>query len=234
MLYLFSWIRGFIPQKMYFPKKDYVISPIGALLGLAITEELSRYFLGEANPWFIAPMGASAVLLFAVPASPLAQPWSIIGGNLIASLIGITCSQLITSPGLAGAMAVGLTILLAMKARCLHPPSGAVALTAVFGGPTIHHLGYLFVIYPTLINSIILAAMALFYNNSVKRSYPHHAQTAPTQPLVNQWSAIERADIEFALENNKELLDINEEDLELLLNMAERHAQDRDKSKNET
>ncbi|KXW55168.1 HPP family protein [Ferrovum sp. PN-J185] len=234
MLYLLSWMKGFIPQKMYFPRKDYLISPIGALVGLAITEGLSKYFLGETNPWFIAPMGASAVLLFAVPASPLAQPWSIIGGNLIASLIGVTCSQLIPSLGLAGAIAVGLTILLAMKARCLHPPSGAVALTAVFGGETIHHLGYLFVIYPTLINSMLLAAMALFYNNLVKRSYPHHAQPTPTQPLVTQWSAIERADIEFALENNKELLDINEEDLELLLNIAERHAQDRDRPKSGT
>ncbi|KRH78970.1 HPP family protein [Ferrovum sp. JA12] len=227
MFHTKTWLRRFIPQRMYFPKKDYFISPLGALLGLTITEVLSKHFLAEVNPWFIAPMGASAVLLFAVPASPLAQPWSIIGGNLIASLIGVTCYLLIPATGIAGALAVGLTILLAMKLRCLHPPSGAVALTAVFGGKTIHHLGYLFVIYPTLLNSVLLALMALLYNNLVNKSYPHHTPSTLASPLTSQWSAIDREDIEYALENNKELLDINEQDLELLLNIAEHHAQRR-------
>ncbi|MBU6468235.1 MAG: HPP family protein [Betaproteobacteria bacterium] len=213
---------------MFFPKKEYLISPIGAFIGLAITESLSKYFLGEINPWFIAPMGASAVLLFAVPASPLAQPWSIIGGNLIASVVGVSCFNLIPNLGLAGAVAVGLTILIAMKIRCLHPPSGAVALTAVFGGHAIHQLGYLFVIYPTIINSLLLASMAIIYNNINKKTYPHHAHSVSLPITTAQWSAIDRSDIEFALENNKELLDINEEDLELLLNIAERHAQQRE------
>jgi CBS domain-containing membrane protein len=51
------------------------------------------------NPWFVAPMGASAVLLFAVPASPLAQPWSIIGGNLVAATVGVACARWIPEPG---------------------------------------------------------------------------------------------------------------------------------------
>src|ERR1700741_2746358 len=65
---------------------------LGALLGVFCAAWLSQRILAGFNPWFIAPMGASAVLLFAVPASPLAQPWSIIGGNIVSALVGITCA----------------------------------------------------------------------------------------------------------------------------------------------
>ena len=80
------------------PRKDY--GALGALIGLFCTEWVGRHALGGANPWFIAPMGASAVLLFAAPASPLAQPWSIMAGNLVSALIGVTCARAIPDPGL--------------------------------------------------------------------------------------------------------------------------------------
>ncbi len=84
-------------------------------------------------PALVAPMGASAVLLFAVPSSPLAQPWSILGGNIAAALVGVTTALLITDPFLASAVAIGVAIAAMMTLRCLHPPSGAIALTAVLG-----------------------------------------------------------------------------------------------------
>ncbi|UUZ55438.1 HPP family protein [Massilia sp. H-1] len=58
--------------------------------------------------WLIAPMGASAVLLFCLPASPLAQPWAVIGGNLVSALVGVACARLLPDPllaALAGGMA---------------------------------------------------------------------------------------------------------------------------------
>ena len=115
---------------------------LGALIGLFCTEWVGRHALGGANPWFIAPMGASAVLLFAAPASPLAQPWSIMAGNLVSALIGVTCAHAIPDPGLAAAAAGSLAIAAMFTLRCLHPPSGAVALTAVLGGPAVASLGY--------------------------------------------------------------------------------------------
>src|SRR5450830_1606221 len=84
-----------------------------------------------ATVWLIAPMGASAVLLFAVPASPLAQPWSIIGGNLVSALVGVSYAKLVAEPALAAALAIALAIACMFALRCIHPPSGAVALTAV-------------------------------------------------------------------------------------------------------
>jgi CBS domain-containing membrane protein len=75
-----------------------------------------------------------------VPASPLAQPWSILGGNLISATIGVACAQTIGDVTLTAAIAVALSIALMLSFRCLHPPSGAVALTAVVGGSTIASL----------------------------------------------------------------------------------------------
>ncbi len=99
-------------------------------------------------PAMIAPMGASAVLLFAVPSSPLAQPWSILCGNLVSRLLvgergparsgSISCQRARNQP----------------CDRCHDgaavpaSPSGAVALTAVLGGPAVHSLGYGFLLCP--------------------------------------------------------------------------------------
>jgi len=198
--------------------RDYWISPIGAFCGLAISEFISLKFLGSSNPWFIAPMGASAVLLFAVPASPLAQPWSIIGGNLVAATVAVTCALFFGHAGWVAAVAAGLAIGIMMRLRCLHPPSGAVALTAVLGGAGVTNLGYQFVFFPVLLNSILLLIVALIFNNLFKRSYPHHAKLAAP---VTMDVAITRRDIEAALKQNAETLDISEEDLESILEQAE-------------
>ena len=81
---LLDWLKTFWPAPLPVSLRERTLSGIGALLGLLATEIVSRSVLGASIPWFVAPMGASAVLLFAVPASPLAQPWSIVGGNLLA------------------------------------------------------------------------------------------------------------------------------------------------------
>ena len=100
---LFSRIRIFLgrlkPHALPVARKHIVLASLGAGTGLAVTSMFSHWLLGEVNIWFIAPMGASAVLLFGVPSSPLAQPWSIVGGNVLSALIGVTVGMAI--PNLA-------------------------------------------------------------------------------------------------------------------------------------
>nr|WP_259677544.1 HPP family protein [Klebsiella pneumoniae] len=102
-------------------------------------------------------MGASAVLLFGVPSSPLAQPWSIVGGNVLSALIGVTVGMLVPDAALACGLAAALAIAGMYFLRCLHPPGGAVALTAILGGAGVHSEGYHFVLTPVLLNSLMLA-----------------------------------------------------------------------------
>ena len=89
------WLGAFAPAPVGVNMREKLYGALGALVGLFCTEWVGHHALGNANPWFIAPMGASAVLLFAAPASPLAQPWSIMAGNLVSALIGVFCAQAI-------------------------------------------------------------------------------------------------------------------------------------------
>ncbi|WP_312181896.1 HPP family protein [Pantoea sp. CTOTU46764] len=202
-------------------KKQMVIASIGAGLGLMMTSLISHWLLGEVNLWFVAPMGASAVLLFGLPNSPLAQPWSIVGGNLVAGVIGVTTALFVPHPALACGIAACLTIALMFQLRCLHPPSGAVALTAILGGSGVQQLGYHFILTPVLLNSVCLALLALVFNNLAGRRYPHPLAATETKasPVVID-VPITREDLHQALESG-EVLDIDEDDLQQLLQRAE-------------
>lgn len=217
---ILDWLKRFWPQRMVVAKRDYWISPLGAAIGLIGTDLISLYFLGTENPWFIAPMGASAVLLFAVPASPLAQPWPIVGGNLIAAIVGVTFAKFLGTSAWVAGLAGAIAIAGMMRFRCLHPPGGAVALTAVLGGSGVIQLGYMFVILPVFLNSILLMLLALIFNNLAKRSYPHHANIA-SGPSNVQFVSLSRQDIHEALRRNPDLLDVSEGDIEAILNEAE-------------
>lgn len=224
-----AWLRTFLPMPIAASRRERIKSCAGALLGLFCTEWISRHLLAGFNPWFVAPMGASAVLLFAVPSSPLAQPWSIIGGNLVAALVGVACAQWMPAPGLAAGVAVAVAIALMFQLRCIHPPSGAVAITAVFGGPAVRALGFGFVVMPVLVNSMLLLLLALVFNNLARRRYPHRPpEAAPghgtADPPPAQRAGITRADLDQALAERGEFLDIEEDDLEAILIAAEQHA----------
>jgi CBS domain-containing membrane protein len=222
-----QWLGTFMPAPVSVSTKEIVLGCVGALLGVFCAAWLSQRILAGFNPWFIAPMGASAVLLFAVPASPLAQPWPIIGGNVVSALIGVTCAAHIDDVALAASVAASLSIGAMFALRCLHPPSGAVALTAVLGGPTIKALGYRFLLWPVAVDSLLLAA--LVFNVSARRRYPHHA-AAPGSAHNTRDEApgarvgLTTGDLHAALHARGELLDVSPDDLEALFVEAENRA----------
>jgi CBS domain-containing membrane protein len=205
--------------------RDRMISGGGALIGILATGLLIRGLLGSGvhMPLLIAPIGAAAVLLFAVPASPMAQPWAVIGGNLVSAIVGVSVARLGAEPMLSAGLAVGGAIAAMALARCLHPPGGAVALTAVVGGPAIHALGYGFVIVPVALGTVLLLAMAWGYHRFSGHSYPHHAQhiAEPPEPLPGDFT---RDDLRRAIEDYPDLLDVDFEDLEEVLLAAEHNA----------
>lgn len=229
------WLGSFWPRPIAVNWRERVRACCGAALGIIVTGLVTRWALGaEANlPLLIAPMGASAVLLYAVPASPLAQPWSIIGGNLVAGAIGITCAQFVQDPMLAAALATGLSIGAMFALRCLHPPSGAVALTTVIGGPVVHGLGYSFLLVPLGLNSCLLLLVALLYNNLTRHRYPHHAPVPAAaaqgnvhrtgDPAATNRVGFVPADLDEVLQNYGDLIDVDREDLEQLFLQTEMH-----------
>lgn len=227
-----DWLNFLKPNYKVLPVKERVLSGVGALCGLAISSLISWYVLGGINAWYIAPMGASSVLLFAVPNSPLAQPWNVIIGNILAGVIGVTCTQLLADSTTAFSLAVGFAIFMMMTTDSLHPPSGAVAITAVLGGDAVHRLGFNFILYPVLLNSILLLVFAVFFNRLIGRHYPltAHLNERSKDPTPTQKVSIQPKDIEYALDHHTELLDISQYDLEKIILQAQVHANERSMS----
>jgi CBS domain-containing membrane protein len=210
--------------------RDRLFACAGALVGIALTGFLCGLAAGKAPHLLllVPPMGASAVLVFAVPSSPMAQPWPVIGGNTISALAGIAVSHTISEPALAAGVAVALAIGAMSLLRCLHPPGGAAALVAVFAGSG---AGYLFPLMPVALNATVLVACGLAYHRFSGHSYPHVTKPAeprkPEPPTVSAVPSFEREDVAATLEEMGEAYDISVEDLERILSEIEKKAQAR-------
>lgn len=213
------WYRDFLPAPIQLTPAEQLRSSLGALIGILVTSVIACFFAGPVDnlPLVAAPLGASAVLLFGVPASPLAQPWALIGGNLIGAVVGVSCACLIAMPLLAAAVAVAVTVMLMFSFRCVHPPSGAVALTAVLGGSAIHSIGYGFVLFPVGINSLALLASALVYHRLTGHRYPHRASIKTPAPDHEAARMFTRADLDAVLRRRTEMVDVDVADLEWML-----------------
>lgn len=229
---VWPWLRSFIPAPLSIGRREWLYACFGAWLGICGTEWICHHALGASLLWFIAPMGASAVLLFAVPASPLAQPWSIVGGNVLAALIGVLVAHWFGHSGLAAGLALALTIGAMFALRCVHPPGGAVALTAVLGGEAVQQLGFGFVLWPVAANSLMLLLIGLLFNNLLRRRYPHRQQEQHNphhtrDPLPNQRLGVQSADLDAILAARGEWLDIDKDDLREIVQQVEQRAYQR-------
>ena len=165
----------FVPILAGATLRDRLLACVGAVIGVTLTSLVSAVALHGwiPLPLLVAPIGASAVLVFVVPASPLAQPWSVVGGNVVSALVGVTAARFVPIPYLAVGVAVGGAILAMSLLRCLHPPGGAAALTAVIGGPAVLGAGYAFPFVPVGINSLILILTGIAFHRASGHSYPH-------------------------------------------------------------
>lgn len=214
-----QWLHGFLPQPLAAGRTERVRAALGACVGLFVTALLTHVFDPGLAAWLIAPMGASAVLLFCVPSSPLAQPWSVVGGNTLSALIGVACARLVHDPLLAAPLAGCLAIGAMFALRCLHPPGGAVALTTVLGGAAVHEAGFLFAFEPVALNSALIVGAAILYNNLTRRRYPHVAHAADRNahatgdPAPAARLGITEQDLEAALMRYGEVLDVSRDDL---------------------
>jgi CBS domain-containing membrane protein len=144
------------------PNREVYVSIVGAFIATLCASFFSFNILqAENQPMVLASTGASAMLIFAIPHSPVSQPWPLVGGHIISAFIGISAYYLIPNPILASSVAIALAMLAMHHTGSMHPPGGATAVTAVIGGTSVHELGYIFVIVPVFFNSIILLSIAM-------------------------------------------------------------------------
>lgn len=197
-----------------------------ALLALILPPGAADLRLGL---YLIAPFGASAVLVFAVPSSPLAQPWSVVVGNGVSALVAVLLSRLLP-PGLPlVALALGGAIAAMILARALHPPGGAVALTAALSPEAMQHLGLWFVLAPVLLGSGLLVGLAVIWAQATGRHYPFRQFAAPnahgtSDPPPPERLGLTEAELTAILDRYRQSLNLGVEDLARLIAAAELEA----------
>ena len=205
---------------------EKVISALGGFLGILGILLSSQWLLDPDIALMIVPsMGASAVLLFAAPHAPFSQPWNVIGGHGLSAIIGVACWQWIPDFTVAASASVGLAIGAMYFARCIHPPGGATALAAAIGSEKLHDLGYAFVYEPILLNAVVILLIAIVFNGLFRwRRYPAqlHVRDKVVTPGIQGYAPIKHEDFVYALSHIDTFVDISEEDLLAIYELATR------------
>jgi CBS-domain-containing membrane protein len=201
---------------------ERLVSTLGGFLGIYAILVISARFVDlQAAVLIVASMGASAVLLFAVPHGPLSQPWPVFGGHLISALVGVSCAKLIPHGAVAAAAAVSLAIGAMHYLRCIHPPGGATALTCVVGGPAVEALGYGYVVTPVLLNVAVILVVAVVFNAPFAwRRYPAVLRRAKQMQERETKGPISHENLVYALSEIDSFIDVSEQDLLVIYDLA--------------
>lgn len=158
-------IRALHPDQAPTPPGRMLRTAAGSALVLLLAGALAA---ATGRPLgLVAPMGAAALLVIAVPNSPLAQPWAVLVGNGTALLVGLGVALLALPQPLAAALALGGAVGLMLALRALHPPAGAVALLPVLAPAPAPDLA------ATLaLDLAVLLGFALVWHRMAGRVYP--------------------------------------------------------------
>ncbi|WP_341863888.1 HPP family protein [Gymnodinialimonas sp. 57CJ19] len=210
------------------PSVEAARAGLGAFIGLAIAGlfVLSPSVDLELGLYLVAPFGASSVLLFAVPNSPLAQPWSAIVGNTVAASIAVAVGMVISDPVLGIALSVGLAIAAMILCRALHPPAGAVAMTAAMSPDAVRELGFMFALTPIAVGTVLLVLVAVVYGRLTGRHYPFRQFEDPNVHGTKDREPMERLglseqELTNILDRYRQSFNLGVEDLARLIGAAE-------------
>jgi len=221
---------GYSPEQVSHAER--IVSGLGGFTGIFLIAVISYWFTGFEGAAMIVPsMGASAVLVFAVPHGKLSQPWNVLGGNGVSALVGVTCYQFVPDVFLAAALAVGIAIALMHYLSCIHPPGGASALAAVIGGDAIHVLGYQYVLTPVLLNAFIIFLVAVGFNGLFHwRRYPASLMSSsksggPSEPSIEDKPRLSQDDLDYAMRKMDLLVDMTVDDLTRLYDLASQYSE---------
>ncbi len=215
------WLRNFLPAPTRVGGKELLRMVVVVAALLALTGLVSRGW-GQPHhiPWLFASMGASALLLISTPSSPMAQPWPVVGGSVLSGLSGAVAALLFQDPNVAAAVAVGLSVMVMMVMRCLHPPGAALAMWIALE----RSHGFDILLYPVGLNLVLMVALATVLNRMTGKRYPapqHTQKVAAPRPAGAQ---IDASDLDVALSRFNGVLDVSRADLESLMHLASQAA----------
>jgi CBS-domain-containing membrane protein len=152
-----TWVSDlFHRHQPRLPLRAHLHATLGVMLAIGL---LSLVSYQTHSPWLMAPFGASAFLIFALPTNPLAQPINVVAGYLIASGIGVIIALFLPNSLFNMALACGLATLVMHLLRVSHPPAVGCPILVIMGNHD-----WLFLIQPVLEGSILLVVFAIMFH----------------------------------------------------------------------
>ena len=216
-----SLVQRLFPLQSTVSWREMMFSAVAAGITISLNAWVSHSLLpGDYRIYLAASMGASTILAIVIHHSPLSQPWAILGGHLAGALSGLLAAALIANPVLACMLAMALTVMLQIPARCLHAPGGGTALLPILGGAALQAEGLGFV-GVVLLNALLLVAIAMVFNNLLPgRRYPMAFAPAPLTPVKR---VFREEDLLAALRSMEAYVDVSPDDLERIFELARDH-----------
>jgi CBS domain-containing membrane protein len=228
---MFALLQRCLPDTPPISAREALRSAVAIGVAVLITGILSTLLVpGALAPVLIASIGASAIILLALPTSPLAQPWPLVGGQLISVTIGITLARWVEPPLLACGLAVLLTALAMLRLHCLHPPGGAATLIPILAHHEAQQFSYGYLLISVALNTFLLLLLAWGLNRLLGRTYPHQPRSpkpAPHgtgDPLPTERTGIQAEDVRAVLAKERVMPDIGTAELRRLMAQAEDNA----------
>lgn len=219
-----SWLELLLPAETGMNLRQRLIVAGGVFIGIVIPALVCGFAQHAYGlPWWLmAPLGASAVHVFAVPGSPLAQPWQLIAGHALSALAGLIAFHLFGRSTMGAALAVSLAALLMLQLRALHPTGGGTALFVILTGTG----DPLFILFPVVTSVLLLVLAATAYHNLTGHSYPQRQRIRQGSETI-ALHRFDPADLESALREHDQMLDISREDIKRLIADTEMRAYQR-------
>lgn len=211
--------------------KEALVTTVGTMLSLALLMALSHWLNPETMPWFLmASLAASVLIVFATPHAPMAQPWSLIMGQLLSAIAGLLTWQWVSVPWLAATLAVGASSLAMLMLRCRHAPGAATALFIALGGSTVEAYGWQLVGYHLLPSLMLIVLVATLFNYPfIWRRYPlmlvkhPDAHSATSQQPVFNSDDLTHKDLVYASEHLKGYFELSEDEFMTIYRAAKVH-----------
>ena len=144
--------------------ESMLLGAMGATIGIILLQVLSE---SSNIALLVAPFGATFVLVFALPESPLVKPKNIIGGYLIATFTGLVFYQFLGNNPYSLGLAFGISFVLMQLTKTLHPPAGSIPLLIMFSKPD-----WSYIITPILVGVILILVYEKFYNFVLNKFKP--------------------------------------------------------------
>lgn len=225
---MFALLQRCLPDTPSLATREALRIAVAIGVAVLLTGTLSTLLVpGALAPVLIASMGASAIILLALPTSPLAQPWPFIGGQLISVAIGITLACWVEPPLLACGLAALLTTFAMLRLHCLHPPGGAATLIPILAHHETQQFSYGHLLATVALNAFLLLLLVWGLNRLLGRAYPHQPRPplpdphGTGDPPPTERTGVRDEDVRAVLAGEPAMPDIGAAELRRLMARAE-------------